>query len=114
MNNDDDIDEDYIINHMEYLKDITSTLGVPEMDRLCAPPYPRPLAEREEGRQGELRRCEARTRPGVTAQPWLSPGSSTAWACGFHAEYGLLTGMGQGSPPGWARNRLTLGSDKAL
>ena len=26
MNNNDDIDEDYIINHMEYLKDITSTI----------------------------------------------------------------------------------------
>jgi hypothetical protein len=26
MNNNDDIDEDYIISHMEYLKDITSTI----------------------------------------------------------------------------------------
>ena len=81
-------------------------LGVPEMGRLCAPAYPRPFAGREEGHQGELRRCEARARPGVTAQPWLSPGSSTAWAmvpagsCGFHAEYGLLSRVGQGSPPG--------------
>jgi hypothetical protein len=26
MNNDDDIDEDYIVNNMEYLKDVTFTI----------------------------------------------------------------------------------------
>ncbi len=68
------------------------------MGMVCAPTYPRPFkfAGREEGRQGELRRCETRARPGVTAQPWLTPGSPPAramvpaGACGFHAGCGFL------------------------
>ena len=85
--------------------------GAPELGVMCAPTYPRPFAGREEDRQGELRRCGARARSG--ARPWLTPGSSPAWARVPAGSTPTADSCRARLAPGLSRGRLRRGSERA-